>query len=71
MTVKEFTIPQPNAQASGFHLLTVEQAASILGISKRKLFDLTVSHRIRCVRIDRLVRYRHSDLEAFAEACAP
>ncbi|MFH5806140.1 helix-turn-helix domain-containing protein [Alienimonas sp. DA493] len=48
-------------------LLTTLEAADALGISERKLRDLTSPRGpIRAVRLGRLVRYRPADLESFA-----
>ncbi len=44
-------------------LLRPREAAQALAISPRKLFDLTVKGKVRCVRIGRAVRYRIADLE--------
>ncbi len=44
------------------------QAARSLGISERKLAELTSSGEIPCVRIGRSVRYRPEDLEAWLTA---
>lgn len=43
-------------------LTTARQAADILCISERKLWDLTNRGEVPCVRIDRSVRYDVKDL---------
>ena len=48
-------------------LMKPPAAAAFLAIGKRKLWELTNSKRIPCVRIDRAVRYRLSDLEQWIE----
>ena len=48
-------------------LMTAEEAAEFLRISKNKLWSLTNSGRIRCVRIDRAVRYNLADLLEWIE----
>ena len=45
-------------------LYSAKEASLALGISERKLWSLTQSGAIRCVRIDRCVRYDPSDLRA-------
>ena len=46
-------------------LLKPLQAANALCISPRKLWALTVSREIPCVRLGRSVRYRVSTLETY------
>ena len=48
-------------------LITVREAVRILSISPRKLWDLTISGEIPCVRIGRSVRYPVADLKAWVE----
>jgi excisionase family DNA binding protein len=48
-------------------LLKVEEAARKLVISPRTLWQLTRDGKIRCVRINRLVRYDLQDLLAYIE----
>jgi excisionase family DNA binding protein len=43
------------------------QAAALLGISERKLWELKATGKIPCVRIGRSVRFRIQDLEEFIE----
>ncbi len=49
-------------------LLTSDEAADRLAVSKRTLWSLTKEGRVRCVRIGRSVRYDPRDLEAFIAA---
>jgi excisionase family DNA binding protein len=49
-------------------LLTPRQAAEACAISPRKLWSLTASGDLPCVRIGRAVRYDAADLAAFIEA---
>ena len=68
---------RPNDETHGSHdnvpvtnrtqLLKAPEAARLLAIGTRKLWELTNSKRIPCVRIDRAVRYRLSDLERWIE----
>lgn len=46
-------------------LLKPREAASILGISPRKLWSLTAGGELSAVRIGRAVRYGMADLESF------
>jgi excisionase family DNA binding protein len=48
-------------------LLTPPEAAALLSISERTLFDLTDENEIRSVGIGRLVLYRPQDLRDFAD----
>lgn len=48
-------------------LLTPRQAAKELGISQRKLWQLSNEGQLPVVRIGRSVRYRQSDLWEFIE----
>lgn len=48
-------------------LLTANQAAESLAISPRKLWSLTASGEIPCVRIGRSVRYPVSELQRWIE----
>mgnify|MGYP001582181443 CR=1 FL=1 len=48
-------------------LLTSVQAAKALTISARTLWQLTQDGKIRCVRINRLVRYDPQDLLVYIE----
>jgi predicted DNA-binding transcriptional regulator AlpA len=49
-------------------LLTPKDAAAACAISPRKLWSLTASGDIPCVRIGRSVRYDAMDLAAFIDA---
>ena len=48
-------------------LLRPSEVASILAISPRKLWSLTASGEIPCVKIDRAVRYDREDLRAWID----
>ena len=52
-------------------LVDSKQAAVMLSIGTRKLWELTSCRAIPSVRIDRLVRYRIADLEAWSLAGCP
>jgi excisionase family DNA binding protein len=58
---KEAGLMMPNP------LLKVPAVADLLSMSKSKVHELVRSGEIRSVRIDRCVRVRQSDLEAFIE----
>lgn len=45
------------AQTSGRLLVTAREAAQLLGVSERHLFNLTKRGEIACVRLGRSVRY--------------
>ncbi len=49
-------------------LLRAPEAANLLAISKRKLWELTNCGEIPCVRFGRSVRYDPMDLAAFMES---
>jgi excisionase family DNA binding protein len=49
-------------------LVTAAEAAKALAISPRKLWALTQSGEIPCVRIGRAVRYDPTDLRTWIEA---
>ena len=49
-------------------LIRSKTAADYLGISERKLWQLTKDSRVPAVRIDRVVRYDIGDLDAFISA---
>ncbi|MBL9163114.1 MAG: helix-turn-helix domain-containing protein [Planctomycetaceae bacterium] len=55
------------AKSSPLALLTPKEAAAALGISPRKLWSLTASGDVPCVRIGRSVRYDAADLAEFVE----
>ncbi len=48
-------------------LLKVDEAARKLKISPRTLWQLTHDGKIRCIKINRLVRYDQQDLLAYIE----
>jgi excisionase family DNA binding protein len=48
-------------------LLTPMQAAKVLTVSQRTLWQLKTDGKIRCIRINRLVRYDLKDLIAYIE----
>ena len=49
-------------------LLTQEEAANVLRISPRMLWQLTKDGEIKCKKIGGLVRYRHKDIQAWSES---
>jgi hypothetical protein len=49
-------------------LLKPKEAAKALAVSPRKLWSLTACGAIRCVRIDRAVRYDPTDLRVYVES---
>lgn len=51
--------------AETFRLLTARQAAAMLAISTRKLWELANRGEIPCIRIGRAVRYAPDDLKAY------
>jgi excisionase family DNA binding protein len=55
------------AAAGGVLLLRSQEAAKTLGISERKLWELTRKGKIPHVRIGRAVRYDTRDLRAWVE----
>ena len=64
--------PQPKAQATEALLLTVQQVAAMLGLSRRTVFALTSSGKLPApIRIgQRLTRWRRRDIETWAERLA-
>ena len=48
-------------------LLTVREAAGLMRISERKLWDLTRHGGLPCVRFGRAVRYDPADLRAWLD----
>jgi len=54
-------------QPSTLRLLRPKEAAEMLAISPRKLWELTNCGRIPCLRIDRSVRYDPVDLRAWIQ----
>jgi hypothetical protein len=59
----------PTPSTSHEELLDSKRAAKRLAISERHLWTITRSGRLRSIRIDRCVRYRPADLDAFIESC--
>ncbi len=56
----------------GFHAVEPiavdeDQAARMLGISRRLVFEFRIRGELRHVKFGRLVRYRVSDIQAFLE----
>ena len=49
-------------------LLTPQQTAKALAISQRKLWSMTASGEVRCIRLGRSVRSDVADLRAAIEA---
>ena len=49
--------------------IDAKAAASMLGISARKVYELANSGRIPCYRIDTAVRFDPQDVEAFRKSC--
>jgi excisionase family DNA binding protein len=58
------TAPTPAANPL---LFTSRQAAQMLAISERTLWDLTRRRDIACVRIGRSVRYTVTDLQSYID----
>ena len=49
-------------------LLTAREAAALLSISPRKLWSLTASRELPCLRIGRSVRYSVESIRSFVAA---
>jgi hypothetical protein len=49
-------------------LITETDAAKVLGISPRKLWQLRSDGQIPCIRMDRTIRYRVGALEEWARS---
>jgi excisionase family DNA binding protein len=58
-------------QPPGKLLLTVEEAAALLGIKRTLTYELIRSGALASVRVGRLRRIRYSDLDAYAAGLAP
>lgn len=56
-------------QVSPEQLLRSNEAAALLAISPRKLWELENAGQIPAVRFGRAVRYRHADLAAWIASC--
>lgn len=54
--------------ADRVHLLKPDEAAKALAISARKLWAMTASGEIPCVRLGRSVRYDMADLRSVIDA---
>lgn len=52
-------------------LLTVEEAAALLGIKRTLTYELIRTGALASVRVGRLRRVRYSDLDAYAAGLAP
>lgn len=59
-----FPLPVPPPEREPL-LLKPDEAAALLNISPRSLWQYTKSGELHCVRIGRSVRYSPADLEAF------
>ena len=57
--------PLPERVKPDILLLTEREAAEVLAISPRKLWELRMCGKIPCVRIGRAVRYDPADLKAW------
>ena len=49
-------------------LLRPQEAAEVLGISSRKLWSMTQSGEVPCIRLGRCVRYSVDDLHRWIDA---
>ncbi len=60
------------ASALDDQLLTIAEAANVLGMSTFYIYDhaTRLEPRIPCVRLGRRIRFRRSDLRAFVESNA-
>ena len=56
-------------QVNPEQLLRSDEAAALLAISPRKLWELENARQIPSVRFGRAVRYRHADLVAWIASC--
>ena len=52
-------------------LLTVAEAAAVLGVGRSKLYELIARGAIQSVKVDRCRRFRQSDVERFIRALEP
>lgn len=51
-------------------MLTAEEAAKLLGISKRTIYELAApAGPIPCYRMGRTVRFERTDLDEYAKSC--
>ena len=49
--------------------LTAKEAAHVLGLSARKLYELAASGKLACYRFDGAVRFDRADLETYKTSC--
>jgi excisionase family DNA binding protein len=63
-SIKEITKMEQSKQPL---LLKINEAAKLLTISSRTVWELTRRGKLRCIRIHRLVRYDTQDLLAYIE----
>lgn len=57
-----------NQKQNGQWLLTTQQAAEMLAVSERTLWELTNRGTLPCVRVGRSVRYDPADLRRWVAA---
>ena len=50
-------------------LLRVEQAASLLRVSRSEIYKLVSEHRLGCVRVGARILVSEQQVEDFVEAC--
>jgi excisionase family DNA binding protein len=53
--------------AVSHHLLTPEQVAEMLAVSKRQVYRLAAIGELRHVRMGKLVRFREADIASYVE----
>lgn len=71
MPARTATIPQARQEPMppmDRMLLTVEEAATVLGVGRSLMFELIASGQIESVRVGRLRRLRPDDLRAYVSA---
>ena len=49
--------------------MNIQEAALMLGLSKRKLYELAQSRKIACYRFGSSIRFDIEDLEAYKTSC--
>jgi excisionase family DNA binding protein len=49
------------------HLLTPEQVAQYLQVKLPRVYEAVRAHRLRAIRVGRLLRFRPEDVERFEE----
>jgi len=69
-TLKPMLTPAPALHSMPL-LLTEEQAASLLSLSPRKVWELAACGAIPFIKIGSIKRYRRADLEAWVEKGCP